>query len=178
MRFWANLIGYQLVWFCTVTAAARGLAWPGPLAFALFAAWQLSISRHWAADVKLIAMGWVLGMVVDGSLSLAGWISYAAPLPALPRGGAPVWIVTLWASFALTINETFAYLKNRLWLAALVGSLGGPAAYAGAWHGWHAVILILPSWRALAALAVGWGAAMPLLVGLAGRATKASGSAA
>ena len=167
MRVWGNFIGYQLVWFCTVITAAHGRVWPGALAFALFAAWQLVISRHCAADLKLIAMGVLLGALIDGTLALTGWSVYAASAPALPPGGAPIWILTLWASFALTLNETFSYLQKRLWLAAIFGAAGGPVAYLGAWRGWHAVTFIAPTWRGLAALAVGWGLAMPLLAGLA-----------
>ena len=167
MRFWANLIGYQLVWFCAVIAASHGWAWSGPLAFALFAGWQLAISRHCAADLKLIATSVLLGALVDGTMALTGWCVYAASAPALPRGGAPIWILSLWGSFALTLNETFSYLQKRLWLAAVFGAAGGPASYVAASRGWHAVTLTAPAWRGLAALAVGWGVAMPLLAGLA-----------
>ncbi len=167
MRFWANLIGYQLVWFCAVIAAGHGWAWPGPLAFALFAGWQLANSRHRAADLQLIATAVLLGVLLDGTLALKGWCVYATSAPALPGGGAPIWILTLWGSFALTLNESFRYLQNRPWLAAALGAVGGPAAYFGASRGWHAVTLTAPAWHGVAALAVGWGVAMPLLAGLA-----------
>ncbi|MCV6801485.1 DUF2878 family protein, partial [Achromobacter ruhlandii] len=36
MRFWANLIGYQIVWFSAVIGAGQGLAWPGVVAATLF----------------------------------------------------------------------------------------------------------------------------------------------
>ena len=169
MRFWGNLVGYQLVWLCTVMSAGRGSEWLGPLAFVLFATWQLAISRHVAADLKLIATGVLLGAVIDGTMALTGWSVYAASAAALPGGGAPIWILTLWASFALTLNETFSYLQKRLWLAAILGAVGGPAAYLGAWRGWHAVTLSEPTWRGLTALAVGWGVALPLLAGMARR---------
>ena len=164
-----NLVGYQLVWFCTVMSAGRGWVWLGPLAFAVFATWQLAISRHGVADLKLIALGVLLGALIDGTMALTGWSVYSAPAPALPGGGAPIWILTLWASFALTLNESFSYLQKRLWLAAMLGAVGGPAAYLGAWRGWHAVTLIEPTWRGLTALAVGWSVALPLMAGLARR---------
>jgi hypothetical protein len=167
MRFWSNCIGYQLVWFCTVIAAAHGSLLPGILAFAAFCGWQLAISRDRGADLKLLGSSILLGVLIDGSLALAGWTAYATPAPSLPPGGAPVWILCLWASFAMTLNETLIYLQRHLWVAAIFGAVGGPLAYLGAARAWHAVAFAAPASRGIAALSFAWGIALPALAALA-----------
>jgi hypothetical protein len=169
MNFWANMLGYQLVWLCTVIGAAHGQALPGVVGALFFAIWQLTVSRQRGVELRLMLVALVLGLLLDGSLARSGWLGYAAPAPAWPPGGAPVWILALWLAFALTLTQSLAFLQARRWLAALFGAIGGPLAYAGAAHGWAAVSFAPPAWRALLALALGWGVAMVLLAGLARR---------
>ena len=169
MRLWANLVGYQLVWFIAVIFAGADKAWPGVLAAVLFVTWQLVISRHRIVDLRLIATALLMGLLIDGGVSLAGWLHYAAPAPALPAGGAPLWILGMWAAFSLTLNESLKFLQQQRWLAAAFGAIGAPLAYLGAARGWQAVSFVAPAWHAVAALAIGWGAAMVVLVTLARR---------
>lgn len=167
----ANFIGYQAVWFAAVIGAGTGLWWPGLAAAAAFVAWQLRVSVQRGADVRLLGVALLCGCVVDGGLSASGLARYAAPEPALPAGGAPLWILALWASFSLTLNSSLGYLRGRPILALTLGAAGGPLAYAGAARGWQALAFEAPAWRGLAWLACGWAVAMPLLAALARRWT-------
>jgi len=169
MKFWGNLIGYQLGWFVTVIAAGRGLAWPGVLASLLFVTWQLAVSEHAGTDIKLLAVALLLGVVIDGIAAASGWLAYAAANPALPPQGAPVWILGLWASFAMTLNRTLAYLRGRPWLSLIFGAIGAPLAYLGAARGWQAVTFASPPWHGVVWLGAGWAVAMPVLTFLAAR---------
>ncbi|KAA5923305.1 DUF2878 domain-containing protein [Achromobacter xylosoxidans] len=167
MRFWANLLGYQLVWFSAVIGAGRGLAWPGVVSALVFIAAQLACSAEWRADLKLAAAALLCGCLLDGALSALGWAVYAADAWPAPR-----WILALWAAFALTLNHSLAYLRPRRWLAFAFGAIGGPLAYWGAARGWQAVQFDAPAWRATAALALGWGLILPALTRRAHRWTR------
>lgn len=182
MNFWLTFAGYEAVWFAAVVGAGRGLAWPGAVAAALFAAWRLGVSRQRALELSIVGVALVLGLLLDDALAWAGVTRYAAPWPS-PL--APLWLTALWMAFALTIVPLFRHLHGRLPVAAVFGAIGGPLAYLGAARGWHAVAFPAPAWHGLAALAVGWGVTMPLLCwlareGLRRRAAMAtvSGSAA
>lgn len=170
MKFWISLAGYELVWFAAVIGAGHGLTWPGVVALLPYVAWQLFDGGHAWADLRLMLASVALGCVLDGGLQHAGVLRYAASGPLLAL--APVWILALWASFALTFTQSLRYLQQRLWLAALLGAIGGPAAYLGAARGWHAVTFPQPAWPALLWLALGWGLATPLLAWLAARWTR------
>ncbi len=167
-----NFVAYQAVWFAVVASAARGRAELGIAASVLFVGVQLTLSGRRALDVRLMAAAILLGLMVDGTLGFFDWLRYASPAPALPPHGAPLWILCLWASFALTLTRSLAWLMRRPWLGALFGALGGPLAYASAARGFGAVELVPPAARAFAGLALGWGAAIPALAYVARRGAQ------
>jgi len=166
MNAWANAVGYQLVWFCAVIGAGRGLAWPGLAAGLLFAGAVLAASRWRGADARLAATALALGLLVDGSLARLGLLEYAAHGPWWP---APAWILGLWLAFAMTFGHSLRLLQERPLLAAALGAVGGPLAYLAAARGWSAVALTAPGWQVLATLAIAWGMAVWLLSRLARR---------
>lgn len=165
MRFWANLLGYQLVWFAAVIGAGGGSPWWGVLAALGFVAAQGWVSPWRGSDARVVAGALACGVALDGGLSLAGWLGYASATPALL---APLWILALWAAFAMTINHSLGFLHGRPWLAAALGAVGGPLAYLGAARGFAAVEFVAPV-SALVLLAAGWALALPLLVRLGRR---------
>ena len=112
--------------------------------------------------MRLLITALLIGAVVDGMAAATGWLRYASPSPACPPGGAPVWILMLWACFATTINRSLSVLRERRWLGALLGGLGAPMAYLAAARGWGAVQLSL--WPGAAWIAASWALALPWLL--------------
>ena len=166
MRFWRNLIGYQAVWFASVIAAANGRSWLGAAVAFVFVVGQLIASSNRTGDIRLVAVALLFGVAIDGALASSGWLRYASSHPALI---APIWILSMWAAFAMTLNHSLAFLQQRsLWAVAL-GLLGGPLAYVGASRGFGVLEFQPPGWRALAALAFAWAIALPALAQLAHR---------
>jgi Protein of unknown function (DUF2878) len=169
LKVWANFIAYEVVWFVTVYSAGRDRTLPGVLAVVVFACMQLTVSHQRAADLRLIVAAVLVGMVLDGVLAATGVVEYNSTPPALPPGGAPIWILALWASFALTLNHSLRWLRGRPLGGAVLGAIGGPLAYISSNRLSGAVVLATPQWRALLCLAFGWSLAIGLLAYLAGR---------
>jgi hypothetical protein len=169
LKIWANFIAYEAVWFATIYSAGRDRTLPGVLAAVVFACMQLTVSRQRAADFRLIAVAVLVGMVLDGLLAVTGVVEYSSTPPAVPLGGAPLWILTLWASFALTLNHSLRWLRGRPLIGAVLGAIGGPMAYLSSSRLSGAVEFAAPEWRALLCLAFGWSLAISLLAYLAGR---------
>ena len=176
MSFWLSLIGYQAVWFAAVLGASHDMAWPGVVGMLAYALVQLACAGNWRTDLGLMAAALLLGFLLDGALIRAGLTSYAAawPNPAV----APAWMLALWMTFALTFTQSLRYLQTRLWLAALLGLIGGPLAYLGAARGWQVVSFAEPAWRGTLGLAVGWALATPALAWLAHRGSAPAAPAA
>jgi hypothetical protein len=163
MKPFANFVGYQLVWFAVVGTAGGSRPWLGLAAAGVFIALQCALSDRRLLDLRLLMMSFVCGLAIDGTLSALNWIRYASPAPALPPGGAPLWILALWTSFSLTLTRSLAWLSGHPLWAAVFGAIGGPIAYWSAARGFHAVRFVPPSYRAIGALAAGWSAAMTVL---------------
>jgi hypothetical protein len=167
MRLLANIVCFQLVWMVTVGGAAQGLWWAGPLAVALFAAWQVPLSSAPRADLKLMAIAAAAGFAIDSALVLSGLLTFSTPVPW--DFAAPVWIIALWVAFALTLNHSMDSLKRRPVLAVLLGLIGGPLAYWVAAHVWNAVDLNGSTLLGLGVIGLVWALITPLLLALAER---------
>ena len=166
--FWTNAIAYQAVWFAAVIGAGSGAWWLGIVAAALFVAVQLGVSRERAVDLRLLVAALACGIAVDGAMASSGLARYAASAPASP-GGAPLWLLAIWACFALTLRRSMRFLLGRPLAALALGAIGGPLAYLGAARGWQAIAFAEPRWQALVLLALAWSLALPALVLLATR---------
>lgn len=164
MASWANLLGYQAIWFVAVWSAGQGRPWIGMLACAVFIAWQWLVSAVRMADGRALLAALACGWVIEGVARIGGLLAHASPQPALP---APAWIVLLWGAFAMTLNHSMAWFATRPWVAAAFAAVGGPLAYLGAARGFAAVAFPQPTWPALAYLCVAWAIALPLLLWIA-----------
>ena len=160
MKNWLNFIGSQVLWIAAVGGAGNGNAWLGPFALVLFALCQLSPRLRARRDAELMLLALPVGFLVDTTMSASGLLRYASPVPC--AGVAPVWILALWAGFALTFNHSLARVIRRPLLAMAFGAVGGPLSYWIAARAWGAVEFTdsLPS--VLLPLSALWGAAMGL----------------
>lgn len=160
-----TFVAFELAWFACVLGAAHGWPWAGVAVAVAVIALGVMLGAKPKVDVALIATALVIGFIWDSSMAQLGWIAYAEPGP-LP-GIAPVWILALWALFAMLLREPLRWLHKRLPLAALLGALGGPLSYAAA-ERLGACRLVEPTVAGIA-LACGWAAITPLLLVLARR---------
>lgn len=159
-----NVVGFQAVWMASIAGAGQGYAWTGPLAALVFVAVMLAFGGKTRQDLRMLALALPIGFLLDTAFAASGWLRYAEPTPWV--FAAPVWIWSLWAGFALTLNHSMAFLRGRPWACALFGLVGGPLAYWTAAGAFDAVSFGVPVAWALAALAIGWAAVLPLLFGL------------
>jgi hypothetical protein len=162
-----NLAAFQLGWWALVLTAAQGWSEIGLGVVTLILAWHLGRVRPLGAEALLIGLAALIGFCFDSLLLASGWVSFgggdlAGGLgPDLP----PLWMTALWANFATTLNVSLVSLQTRPWLAALLGLVGGPAAY---WGGAElGAMSFLDPTAGLIALALGWGILTPLLLALA-----------
>ena len=108
--------------------------------------------------ISLLALA--CAWLVDASAAASGAVRYAAaPLGWTP----PLWIMALWAAFAMTLTNSMRFLLRHPALPALFGLLLAPLAYLSAARGFEAVRFTAPLWQGLLVLGVGWSIALSLL---------------
>lgn len=157
------LVVCQGGWFVCVLSAAHGLPWIGAVYVAMVLAYHFCCASRPGGELKLLGATLAIAAVWESFLVRAGVLTY--PNGMLIAGTAPYWILALWALLAIQFNVLFAWLKPRLWLAAVLGAVGGPLSFrAGVALG--AASFPHPG-RSLAVLALGWGVLFPLSLVLA-----------
>ena len=65
-----------------------------------------------------------IGCITDWYFAKLQLIQFASDETNLP-----FWLLLLWLLFSITFNNCYGWLKNRQLLAAILGSLFGPASY-------------------------------------------------
>ena len=161
-----NLVGYQIGWFAAIFAGAWAMPWLGPLVTIPLLALHLKLAEDPWPETRLLAAAALIGLVADTLLVLTGRITFASGTMA--GFISPLWMIGLWALFATALNISLRWLRGRWLLCALLGGLGGPAAYfAGVKLG--AAVMHPPLTLSLAAVGLVWGTATPLLVALSQR---------
>jgi len=160
MSLAVNVLLFQAGWFACVLGAAQGLPWIGVLVTALVVGWHLARATQPRRELALLAVAAAVGAVFETLLVQAGWVRFETGV--LVEGLVPYWMVTLWVVFATTLNVSLRALRPHLLISALLGAIGGPAAYyAGARLG---ALEFGATGAALVALAIGWALLTPALL--------------
>ena len=123
MRKAVNFICFYVGWF----ACAASVNWIGPVAVSGLVTMQLPYARDVRKELRVLAIAFVLGMTIDTILEQVGLLTYAGG----PRLGplAPLWIGALWVIFASTLTASLGWIRDRLWIAAVLGAISGPFTY-------------------------------------------------
>lgn len=128
-RQWITLAGHflllQLLWPAAVLGALQGWHRSSVLVVAAMPVWTAVRRLPVGRDLRMLFSGLVIGAVFEVMLLGLGLIEYRL-MPA--PGWVPLWILMLWAGFALNLNHCLVWLQGRWWLAAGLGAFGGPAS--------------------------------------------------
>jgi hypothetical protein len=162
MTLVVNVVLFQVGWFACVLGAAQGLPLIGALAAAVIIAWHLVRAVDPKKEMVLIAAAIIVGALFETLLVQAGWVRFATGV--LVEGTTPYWMVALWAIFATTLNVSLRSLRPHLGFAALLGAIGGPAAY---YAGTRLGALEFTAAGTAIAIGIGWAILTPALLGAA-----------
>lgn len=163
MHRFLNALGFQLGWWACVAGVGHGLEIPALMFCSALVIAHLCYTENPAQDIKLALWAVGLGIAIDSALQYFSVIDfYGWSLGAL----SPFWVWMLWLLFAMTINTSLSFLKEKpMVLSALAGLVFGPLTYmAGAKLG--AAAFDGSALHTLT-LAVTWMLALPAMVFIA-----------
>ncbi|MEO8376352.1 MAG: DUF2878 domain-containing protein [Candidatus Sumerlaeota bacterium] len=157
-----NFIAFQMSWWAVVISARHNLDAAGIAAVLILNAPFLWWSKSRRAFVAFLAAATLFGVMADSILLAAGVFRISAGWQ-VAAWLCPPWLAALWLNFAVTFDYAITWLRRRLLLAALLGSIGGPLSY---WGGAKFGVLDFGSSAAttLTILAVSWAIAVPVLL--------------
>ncbi len=164
MHIVSNLVFFKIVWAVSLAGVVFGYAWAGLAMLVIFMGWHARTAPTARADFMLAAIAVLVGLGLDTLYVQAGLIVYKGEL--LWSGAAPLWILALWANFALTMNGCLGWLRQRRALAAALAFVCGPLSYYGGIALGTATVtgdrIVL-----FGAIGLAWAVALPLLLSLA-----------
>jgi hypothetical protein len=122
-----NFIIFQVGWFACVYGGANQLPWLGTIFVAVALLLHLKMVEQPAQEIRLIATALTIGLGLELFLINAAIVVY--PSGILITGIPPHWILALWVLFAMTLNMSLGWLKNHLYISAILGAVAGPLSY-------------------------------------------------
>jgi Protein of unknown function (DUF2878) len=122
-----NFLWMQLIWFAAVLGAANKILWPLPVLLFIFILSVFNPKNRIKGDFQLVLVALLSGFILDTTWISLGWLEYADTDNITTL--APVWILILWASLALTINHSLAWLQPKPLLAATISGIASPLSY-------------------------------------------------
>mgnify|MGYP003346222894 CR=1 FL=1 len=159
-RRFVNALGFQIGWWACITGVRYDWQGPALLAGAGLLALHLITSRQAWDEVRLMGVVVGAGIAVDVMLQAVGVLKFEGW-----RLGwlSPFWLWMVWALFALTLNDSLAFLqKVPVRMNALLGAVFGTLSYvAGARLG---AAVMVESVGNLLLMALTWALLFPATV--------------
>ena len=148
-------------WLAVVACAAQGFVWLAALLSALTT--LLALWMHPACSLRMGAVALFVGLAGDGAVVALGGLEFTTGVQFLP---VPFWMGGLWLAFGTTLPVFASFFTRRMWIAPLLGVLGGVGAYTSASSFGAVDIGSAGRMTMVATVGVMWGLVFPLLVHL------------
>ena len=154
-----DLIGFKICWILCAFSTKWGQPYLGPIVTLVFILIHLMIVKFNNRDIKIISLAVLMGLIIDSLFFQLHFINYQGGMLADFKI-APLWILSMWGGFAVTLLYTLNSIKNRYIIASLIGAVGGPLSYnAGVQIG----SIIINGTISYIVLAIAWGLVIPFL---------------
>tara|TARA_B100000131_G_C17998967_1_gene565736 strand:+ start:458 stop:979 length:522 start_codon:yes stop_codon:yes gene_type:complete len=154
-----DLIGFKICWIACAFSTTWGAPYLGPLLTLIFILLHLVIVKFNSRDIKIIGLALLSGLVIDSLFFQFNLINYQGGILTQFKL-APLWILSMWAGFSVTLLYSLDSIKNRYFISGILGLIGGPLSYnAGVQIG----SITLNGLLSYIALGIVWGLIIPIL---------------
>lgn len=127
----ANAVLFQLIWFVCVQGDNVAALLATGIGLTIHWCWFSRRLKEWSLVLVFISIGIVWESIVSSTALIR--FSNSMLLGAEALAIAPLWLVCLWAAFAITLKHSMAWLANSTLLRSLLCFVFVPCSYyAGA----------------------------------------------
>jgi hypothetical protein len=151
---------FYVAWLVCINQATGHHPYNGPILIGFLLIIHLYLSKQRLLESVLIITVALFGTLFDSIYIHIGWFEYVGGYENF-SGIVPLWMTSLWAFYATTINHSLAWAKKSIPLMVVLGALGGPASYAVAFK-LGAAVLSVPLITALIGIGIAWSFLFPL----------------
>ena len=124
-----DLIGFKICWILCAFCTQWDQPYLGPIITLLFILIHLIVVNFALIDLKIITLSIICGLIIDSTFSIFGLIGYQGGILA-NYNLAPLWILSMWGGFSLTMLYTLDSIRHKYFLSGLLGFIGGPLSYS------------------------------------------------
>ena len=154
-----DLIGFKICWILCAFCTQWDQPYLGPIITLLFILIHLIIVNFALIDLKIITLSIICGLIIDSTFSIFGLIGYQGGILA-NYNLAPLWILSMWGGFSLTMLYTLDSIRHKYFLSGLLGFIGGPLSYSA---GVNIGSLTINTPITYLLLSICWGLIIPFL---------------
>ena len=154
---WLNAIFFYIAWYACIYGATLDWEVLGVVTTAVIIGIHFMISKKRKSDSIILALFLLVGLFGDWILLLSSVISYPFVNFDVTTLGVPLWILMIYASFAITINHSMFIILRYPKTGSFIGGIGGAISYylaakvgaIGLPLGWISLIAIAAYWYAI-----------------------------
>ena len=154
-----DLIGFKICWILCASCSVWSMPYLGPLVTLIFILIHLKIVNFDSTNIKIIILAIFLGLIIDSLFFRMNLIEYSGGFLA-EKKIAPLWILSMWAGFSVTLIYTLQSLRENLFLSSILGIIGGPLSYSA---GVQIGSITIHNQIAYIFLSIAWGLVVPLI---------------
>ena len=108
-----DLIGFKICWIICAFSTTWGMPYLGPIVTLIFILLHLVIVKFNLRDIKIISLAILLGLIIDSLFFNFNFIKYEGGIIFNHFKLAPLWILSMWGGFAVTLLYTLDSIKSR-----------------------------------------------------------------
>lgn len=124
-----NFLFFYFGWGLCLQQASINSGWLGPLVVLGMFLFHLYMIQERLFELVFVPTMAFLGSITDTVYMWSGLITYEA-MPSWLNWWAPPWIFSVWVLFAMSINHSLIWMKERWWLAIIFGAGGACLTYS------------------------------------------------
>tara|TARA_Y100000590_G_C15566106_1_gene956668 strand:- start:418 stop:939 length:522 start_codon:yes stop_codon:yes gene_type:complete len=160
-----NLTGFYICWWVSIYGAIKEIYYLGLLFLFFYMIIHFKYISFHESEYLYIIISFLLGFAIDTVLLNIGLIDYKGFLPE-KYNLSPMWAITLWMCFGLSIFHSFQWIQKKYLIAMLLGMVSGPIIYYSCLKG-DIIKFNYPLLNVLVIISFLWSIILPLFVYIA-----------
>lgn len=116
---------FYIGFFIAILGAANGAFWWGPSFFLAILVIHLIFYGNPKKELLFVLLICLFGYAVELAFVYNQIISYKTEL----QTPVPLWIISVWGMYAMTVDHSLSWMKQRKWLAFPLGAISAPFSY-------------------------------------------------